>query len=247
FDIVVLIGGCLCLIGYATCPVKTGCAPTADLALLDRLSWQISTIAPRSEFVVEGDEPSRCCLVIEGMVASWNYTQSGDRQIQSVYIPGDMPDLMSLHLKRMDHFIGSISGCRVAYVSHDDVRHVCHASPAMNGALWRETLIDAALYRTAIIRNGQLNATQRLAHFVCELFQRFTGVGLIEENQFPFPLSQELTGQVLGLTNVSINRAFQALRSQELLLTTNGQIEVLNSRGLSRVGQFDAHYLHFRD
>ena len=27
FDIVVLIGGCLCLIGYATWPVKTECAP----------------------------------------------------------------------------------------------------------------------------------------------------------------------------------------------------------------------------
>ena len=29
FDIVVLIGGCLCLIGYATWPVETGCAPGA--------------------------------------------------------------------------------------------------------------------------------------------------------------------------------------------------------------------------
>lgn len=28
-DIVVLIGACLCLIGYADCPVKTECAPSA--------------------------------------------------------------------------------------------------------------------------------------------------------------------------------------------------------------------------
>ena len=31
FDLVVLIGGCLCLIGYATWPVKTGCAPLTSL------------------------------------------------------------------------------------------------------------------------------------------------------------------------------------------------------------------------
>lgn len=221
--------------------------PVSSLALLDQLSWQISSIPPRTEFVAEGDEPSRCCLVVDGMVASWNYTQSGDRQIQSVYLPGDMPDLMSLHLKRMDHFIGSISACRVAYVSHEDVERVCRTSALMNGALWRETLIDAALYRTAIIRNAQLDAAERLAHFLCELFHRFTAVGLVHERQFPFPLSQELTGQVLGLSVVSVNRAFQTLRSQDLIVSAKGQIEILDGPGLETVAEFDPHYLHFRD
>ncbi|NDV88884.1 hypothetical protein GTW51_19545, partial [Aurantimonas aggregata] len=48
FDIVVLIGGCLCLIGYATCSVKTGCAPPAARQFIDRigaLSAQTTAIA----------------------------------------------------------------------------------------------------------------------------------------------------------------------------------------------------------
>src|SRR5690606_33861487 len=35
-DIVVLIGACLCLIGYAACPVKMGCAPLPWPALAQR-------------------------------------------------------------------------------------------------------------------------------------------------------------------------------------------------------------------
>jgi hypothetical protein len=31
-DIVILTGACLCLIGYATCPVKMGCAPVTRIA-----------------------------------------------------------------------------------------------------------------------------------------------------------------------------------------------------------------------
>ena len=37
-DIVVLIGACLCLIGYAACPVKMGCAPPYRDFIVERLA-----------------------------------------------------------------------------------------------------------------------------------------------------------------------------------------------------------------
>ncbi|WP_202814998.1 AraC family ligand binding domain-containing protein [Aureimonas ureilytica] len=45
FDIVVLIGECLCLVGYATCPVKKGCAPSQTFGRHSHEGFAIGAIA----------------------------------------------------------------------------------------------------------------------------------------------------------------------------------------------------------
>ena len=51
----------------------------------------------------EGDMPSQCCIVIDGLVYRSLVSNDGSRQIFSFHIAGDMPDLQSLMLPQMDH------------------------------------------------------------------------------------------------------------------------------------------------
>src|SRR4051812_46645192 len=49
------------------------------------------------EIVVPRETPvQNTCIVAAGLLARTNYTQDGQRQITSFYVPGDMPDLFTL-------------------------------------------------------------------------------------------------------------------------------------------------------
>lgn len=220
---------------------------TQDEMTIATLRWEIVDIPPRTDFINEGDIQNRCCLLMDGVVIRSNFTRSGERQIQSVHIPGDIPDLQSLHLRRMDHYVGSVSHCRVAYVTHENVLRMLEGSPKLTATLWRETLIDAALYRAIIVRNARLGSTERLAHFICEMWCRFDAVGLTDRSGFAFPMTQEMVGQVLGLSIVSVNRSMQILRSEGLMVWDRGRIDVLNWTQLADLAQFDPSFLHLND
>ncbi len=95
----------------------------------------------------EGDRPSRSFVLLEGYASTYKMTGDGKRQIQAWHIPGDIPDLQSLHLKVLDNSIGTISPCRVGFIAHADLRDLCERYPRITSAFWRETLIDAAIFR----------------------------------------------------------------------------------------------------
>ena len=224
-----------------------GSLSTIDEVMLSRLHWDVVDIPAKTDFLNEGVRPNRCCLLIDGLVIRSNFTQAGERQIQSVHIPGDMPDLQSLHLKRMDHYIGTVSPCRVAFIGHDALLRTLERSKDLTARFWRETLIETALYRAILVRNARLVSRERLAHFICEMWCRFDAVGLTYKSGFPFAMTQEMVGQVLGLSIVSVNRSMQLLRGEGLVVWDRGHIDILDRDRLAGLGQFDPTFLHLND
>src|SRR5215203_5509262 len=63
------------------------------------LPFSTRSVAADQDIVREGDHPSECCLVVEGFLCRYKLTDQGKRQIFSFHLPGDVPDLQSLHLK----------------------------------------------------------------------------------------------------------------------------------------------------
>ena len=211
---------------------------------LSAIRWDVLDLPAKTDFILEGERPTRCCLVLDGLAMRSNVTKAGERQIESVHIPGDIPDLQSLHLARMDHFIGTITPCRLAFVAHDELRAICERSPKLAARFWRETMIDASKYRATIVRIARLGATERLGHFLCEIKLRLEAVGLTSGSSFLLPLTQEVLGQVLGLSIVSANRSLQWLRSEGVLTWDRGRVEILDWKRLVNLSQFDPSFLH---
>src|SRR4051812_1199861 len=90
----------------------------------------------------EGDRPSQCALLLEGLVYRYKSEASGKRQILAFNTPGDIPDLQSLALDELDHSIATASVSRVAFVAHDDMRRLIRAYPRLSQAFWRDTLVE---------------------------------------------------------------------------------------------------------
>ncbi|MCB5177198.1 Crp/Fnr family transcriptional regulator [Microvirga lenta] len=224
----------------------TDLSPEERQALLG-LPLRVQEFRADQDVVREGDRPIQCCLILEGFACRYKLTEKGKRQIFAFHTPGDIPDLQSLHLKTMDHSLGTLTPCKIAFIQHEHLRELFRQHPRLAEVFWRDTLIDAAIFREWMLGIGRRSARTRLAHLLCELFMRLKVIGLAGSNSIPLPLSQAEMGDALGLSTVHINRTLQELRGEDLVAWDGGILTILNWEGLMQAGEFDTTYLHLQD
>jgi CRP-like cAMP-binding protein len=191
-----------------------------------------------------GDRPTTCCLVLNGLAFRYKLTSDGRRQILSFYVPGDIPDLQSLHLGIMDHHLAALSACRVAYIAHEDLSKLIRSSATLETAFWRTALVDSATFREWIVRLGGMAAPQAMAHLFCEITSRMAILGLSEGRRLLFPVVQTDLADALGITPVHVNRTLKILREQNLLTFEDGIVTICDWEGLTSLAAFDPTFLH---
>ena len=218
----------------------------AKKALSD-LPMHLVDVETDQGIVREGDRPTRCCLVLEGFVISFKHTGEGKRQILACHLPGDIPDLQSLHLSVLDSSLATVTPCKVGYIQHEALHDVCNRHPDAARAFWRWTLITAAIYREWVTNVGRRDAKTRMAHLLCETLVRMRAVGLAEDHGCELALTQHEFADATGITTVHVNRTLQALRRERLISLKGGTFKALDWEGLKRAGDFDPSYLHLRD
>jgi CRP-like cAMP-binding protein len=215
-----------------------------ERAALEALPMQVQVLKADQDIVREGDRPSRSCLILDGYAATYKMTGTGKRQIMAFHMPGDIPDLQSLHLKVLDSSLGTLTQSTVGFIQHETLRDLCRRYPRLNDAFWRETLVDASIFREWVMNLGQREATNRIAHLFCEWVVRGRAVGLVRDHTCEMPMTQAELGDAMGISTVHINRVLQALRAQGLIRLAGSTLTVLDWEQLKHVGDFEPTYLH---
>lgn len=220
--------------------------PLSDLnrRAIESLSVSIRRFEPRQDIVRDQDRPSQCCLVLQGWVHRYKLLDEGRRQIVSFHVPGDLPDLQSLHLRVMDHSVATLTACTLAFIPHEHVRDLLLRFPSLSEAMWRDTLIDAAIFREWLTGVGRRSSHARIAHLFCEMYVKLEAVGLAKDHRCSWPLTQGDLADALGLSNVHVNRVLQDLRGQGLITLRGGMLTFEDWAALSRLAEFDPTYLH---
>ena len=215
-----------------------------DKNALRRLPLQRKRVSAREDIVVEGDRPSHCCLLVDGLLHRYKSLANGTRSVLAYHVPGDIPDLQSLFLHTLDHSIGAVTDCQIAMIPHSAMYELIETRPRIAAAFWRETLIDAAIFREWIVNASARPARPRLAHLFCEHFDRLRSVGLAEENGFILPMTQTELGHATGMSAVHVNRSMQELRAAGLIASEGQFLRILDWPQLQKVGGYESRYLH---
>lgn len=215
-----------------------------DERAIERLPFTRQELTPNTFVVRDGERPNRCCLVVDGFMFRAKTTEDGKRQILSFHVPGDVPDLQSLHLHVNDHDLVSLNDTVVGFVPHEAMLAMTTARPRIAAALWRETLVDSAMFRDWIVNVSRRPAPARMAHLLSELARRLKAVGRMEGNEVYLPLTQVHLADALGLTSVHVNRVLQELRRDNVLDLKDRMLRFPDAKRLEDVGAFDPLYLH---
>lgn len=215
-----------------------------DTAQLRALPYQTEQVSRFQELVREGDTPDRCCLLVRGYAARYKDTASGSRQIVSFHIPGDLLDIQHLLLSRADHSIGTVTPAKVAWIPKSDLLHLAWARPRIGKALWRDSLIDASIFREWVLNIGRRSAKSRIAHMLCEFVARCERVGLGSRHNFELPMTQQQIADATGLTPVHVNRTLKSLDQDGAIVRDRNRFNIVDWDRLCSIADFDARYLH---
>jgi CRP-like cAMP-binding protein len=216
-----------------------------ERAAIAALPITVRDLKADADIVRDQDRPSQCCAILEGFACRYKLLPGGRRQIMSFHIPGDIPDLQSLHLEIMDHSLATVVASKVAFIPHEVVRAFLRAHPRIADVFWRDTLIDAAVFREWVVNVGRRDAYARIAHVLCEVYVRLRAVGLANGQAFEMPITQAELGDATGMSTVHVNRTLQELRGHGLISTPkSGRVVIEDWDRLQEAGEFDPTYLH---
>jgi len=225
--------------------IETRDALTGDeRTALTGLPQKLVQTAARARIVEEGEKPTHCCTVVEGIVYRSKLAASGRRQIISFHVPGDMVDLHTVLFKIADHTIETVRNSAVVLIPHIAILKTAEEYPALARAFWYDTLLDASIQREALLNNGRRDARARTAHLFCELAVRLKRVGLVDGGSFELPLTQTDIADALGITPIHTNRVMAKFRNDGLIAFGGRSVTIFDWKALVAIGEFDATYLH---
>lgn len=220
--------------------------PPDDQQAFLGLAYTLICLNAGQSVVREGQASATCCGLLSGFAYRHRTLRNGARQIISVHIPGDFPDLESGLLGAAAHPLQMMTPGRLAVFRARDLQRLAVQRPAIQAALWRETLIDVSICGEWVANVGRRDAQGRIAHLICEFATRLRAAGLLRSDVWQFPMTQEQLADASGLTAVHVNRMLKVMRRAGLIRTERGRLKILNWASLAAIGDFDPHYLHLR-
>jgi CRP-like cAMP-binding protein len=215
-----------------------------DRQAIRALHARIETHPAHSVLVKDGARVTHCTLLIDGFVCGQKDTGDGGRQILSFHLPGDFVDLGHLLLSRSDHAVQTLTPATIARIAAQDLRLLAETRPHIGQALWRDTLIGAAITREWVVNVGRRGATARIAHLLCEFATRRQTAGFGPPERFDLPMTQEQIGDATGLTSVHVNRKLHDLQDIGVIARERRDLHIRDWPRLTRIGDFDPAYLH---
>ncbi len=216
----------------------------ADKSTIRLLSCHYRELESDQDFIRQGDKPTESAILVEGVAARYQNLSGGRRQYLSFHMAGDMPDAQGLFLEVMDHAVCAVGPAAFCAVPHAELIKIFKLRPNVGFAIWRETLIDASIFRAAITNIGARAGAARIAHLLSEFFYRARFNKLTKDSVCALPISQTQLGETVGMSIATVSRHLATLRKSGAATLTNGKLNVQNPSKLFSIGEFDPSYLH---
>ena len=222
-------------------PISEAGAAALDRALRER----VLRLDAGQDLIAEGDRPDRVRIVLSGWLARYKTLEDGRRQIVDFILPGDTCDAFAYLLPHQDHSICSLTAVVYSEIDLDKFEALIASDRLLTEAFWCESLAHCAIQREWAVNIGRRMALERVAHLLCEIFERLRSVGLVNGDSCPFPVTQMDLADATGLSVVHLNRTLQELRAAGLIVLRERMLTINDLEGLKNTGLFTPLYLHY--
>ena len=233
-------------------PTKCADCPIRDQALFEVVSDDYLHDA-ESRRLAQYQLPARSHLYQEKTAALMAYTlfdgwlllyrsdAAGNRQGLRIALPGDFVGYSPIVDATYSHSALAVTPAVVCAFRQADL----HAMIDRHGDIGRKiTHLQAHYLETCenhVLGLGRRSAEHRIARTVIELYHRLARRGQVKPGgtSIPFPLTQEMLGELNGLTPVHTNRVLRKLRDDEVMRQTRHRVEILNLPRLTELAEYD--------
>jgi len=205
---------------------------------------KVAKASAGEDLICEGDRPDTVRMFLSGWACRYKALEDGRRQIVGFVLPGDTCDAFSYLFSTIDHSVAAVTPVVYAELDHAAFERLMSADVSVGQALLCETLAARAIQCEWAVNLGRRDALERVAHVICELFERLKVVGLAEGNSFAFPVTQMDLADATGLSTVHLNRTLQELRATGLITLRDRNLKICDLQALRNTAMFNPNYLH---
>ena len=156
----------------------------ADLGALAGLYGDKRLVRAKAELVIQGGQPRRIHVLLEGWACRCRLLPNGHRQITQLLLPGDICDIDALRLRTSDFMVTTLAPCTVVTLDHGQLRDLALERTDIGDALGWLAAVENAILAERNACLGRLSERQHLSHLLCELLVRLTIVGRAMGNRF---------------------------------------------------------------
>ncbi len=203
----------------------------------------------RHHFIArERESTLNSCTLLSGYAIRSKLVSTGERQIVSIHMRGEIVDLQNSMFQVADHSVQMLTSGKVAVIAREELMRIAFERPAVGRSMWMNTLVDGSISREWTANVGRRNARSRIAHLLCEFSLRLKVAGLGEQTGYELPMTQAQLADATGLTSVHVNRTIKTLEREGLIDRYGSRsIHIGDWRKLAEVGDFDSNYLHLEE
>nr|WP_282103372.1 Crp/Fnr family transcriptional regulator [Halomonas getboli] len=214
--------------------------------LLARLEHRAAAAAKGEWLWASGDRVEDLFVLQDGWACTFRDTCDGERQIIELLLPGDIVGLRELTFPRHISEARMITAGTLCRFPHHEIVDLIGASTSLAIALFAATSRQEALLAERMMVRLHRPARSQICHLVLETLMRLGKVSRVVPECIPFPLSQQLLGQILGQSSVHINRTLMALERDGVLKKHRDHVVIRDTRRLRKEADFDGGYLDDR-
>lgn len=193
---------------------------------------------------LQGEETTAVYIVLEGWLLASKSLADGQRQIIDAVLPGGILEPASADTDISDIEVEALTDVVIAVIPRDDWRRACdeHAELAELVDLTKRATMSRMAER--MLRLGKGTAENTVTYALCEMCLRSNEHGLVRNESFHIPMTQQQLGDFCGLSAVHICRTLRRLERHEVLTVTDHMdVKVHDTQKLAEMAEIDIEAL----
>ncbi|WP_281275228.1 Crp/Fnr family transcriptional regulator [Afifella aestuarii] len=213
----------------------------AERRLLSELERESRTVR-RHETLVDEGETNRLFVLDSGWVYTFVHTPDGRRQILDLHFPGDAVGTNQVAFAESTYGIAAATDATICPFPKSGLHGVFSNSPKLTALFYTFAMIDHAAVLDRLRATGRMPAASRVLLVLLQCRARLRIMEPSSADGFELPLQQEVIGDMVGLSNISVSNALKQLREDGLIARDGHRISFPNEERATELTDFADHY-----
>ncbi|MDP8915638.1 MAG: Crp/Fnr family transcriptional regulator [Pseudomonadota bacterium] len=194
------------------------------------MSGRSKTLRPGEALIAMGEEHEAVYRVRSGWFAQTRALPDGRNQIIEVFLPGDLVGVKTMFLVRQFETVEALTVAAVEHLHCRQMRELSRSDPDVGLRLMWQILEDERRLHAWVVSLGQGDADERMTQMLLDFHSRLAHADLIADDasEFPLPMTQQHMADLLGLSEVHVNRVLRRLREKKLVTMSGGKVRLLD-------------------
>ncbi|QTR44702.1 Crp/Fnr family transcriptional regulator [Thiothrix litoralis] len=213
-----------------------------DEQLLRELEKDEISYRPRTRLAFS-DNPSHLFVVKSGWLYRYEQLDETRRQVLRIHYPGDIVGLTDVAMKAACGEMMTVTKTVLCPFPKRRLDDIFIHSPRLTALLFSLGVLKQIVLQDRMKIMGRASAPHKVAHFMLEMHARLrihSPAGVL--NRFEMPLTQDVIGDAIGLTNVSVSNAMTQLAFEGYCTCQHREVTLHELDKLKKLINFQDRY-----